>query len=306
MPDRALGLLPATPNKPRLKLAPHLTTALDDQPPTAIDYLSRVPGWPLYANDRIGDCGPSALYHAITAAGTYGDGSPYVAPESEVIDFYSAVTGYDPRTGADDTGVILQDMLAAAVKRGTILAFAEVTVTDHTEVLAALHLFGHLLIGANMPTDAEKQTDAGHAWDVTTSPGGTPGSWGGHAVHVGAHYDGKGHVCTTWGQTQSLTDAWWATYVQEAWIVITPEWFAANGQSPTGLDLHGLGNDYATLTGRTNPFPEVTPTPAPQAPTDPLAALAADPRLTKWRHTRHTGDNAYAARVINVALGGRA
>ncbi len=311
-----LGLLPATPAKPRLKLSPFLTSKLPDASASA-DYLSRVGSWDLYKNDLVGDCGPAGLAHWVTAAGSYGDLTPFTATTQNVLDFYSAVSGYDQRTGQNDNGVVLQEMLEVARKQGApggmpIVAFAEVNVADLNEVKAAIDLFGHVIIGANLPISASTQLDNRQKWDVVSGHDGIPGGWGGHCVHVGAYGNGE-FVCTTWGQTQVLTEAWWTRYVAEAFIAIpSTEWITPQGVTPTGLDLHGLGEELARLTGGSNPFPApaptpVTPAPAPVEPTPvPVTPAPAQPvsfdevdaalwlRIAPWTKTKRVGANKIA------------
>ncbi len=309
--DVRLGLLPATPAKPRLKLSPFLSSRLVGEAPTHVDYLSRVTSWDMYRNDQIGDCGPCGLAHWVRASGNYGDGTPFTATTQNVLDFYTAVSGYDQRTGANDNGVVLQEMLEVARKQGApggmpIVAFAEVNVADLDEVKAAINMFGHVLVGANLPTSASTQLDRGQKWDVVSGSAGIPGSWGGHCVHVGAYGDGE-FTCTTWGRTQKLTEAWWRRYVAETWVAVPQgEWINVQGRTPTGLDLHGLGGELARLTGGVNPFPDavpgsVTPVPMPAAPSnDDVLDAAFWAGIKPWTKTRRFGANGDAQALVKV------
>ncbi|HET9655453.1 MAG TPA: hypothetical protein VFP72_08870 [Kineosporiaceae bacterium] len=281
---RPTGLLPPTPARPRLRIGKHL--AASHTVPDEADWLSQVGNWDMYRNDQIGDCGPASGGHYVAAASTAA-GHPHIPTVDDVIDLYRRVSGYDPATGRHDDGVIMQDLLSEMRKGGLagkqILAFAEVDVSNRDEVDLCIDLFGGVLIGANMPRDAEVQFDAGQPWTPTSGRGGRAGSWGGHAMHAGRYSRiRKARDVTTWGRVQVMTDAWWYRYVAEAWVIITEEWVQANGFTPSGLDLYGLGRELAELTGEPNPIPAPQPAPTPVLPAvDANAALVA--AFEQWR-----------------------
>jgi hypothetical protein len=245
------GVLPNNPDKPRLKVSQFLTAPTY---PASLDYLSRVNNYPMYLNDRIGDCTCAGAGHMIQAESTYGQGSTQTVSDNDVLTAYEAVSGYDPSTGANDDGAVMQDVLNYWRKVGIgghqILAFAELDINNMAEVKAAMSTFGSIYVGFEFPGSAMDQFNNGEPWDVV--PGAS--IEGGHAVHGGAYLEDGTLKFITWGAVQEMTQAFWDTYVFEAWVVITPEWLSATGFSPTGLDLHALGEELAVLTGGTNPF----------------------------------------------------
>ncbi|MGW3024840.1 hypothetical protein [Streptomyces sp. NPDC001221] len=276
------GLLPPVKAKPRLKLGDYLTGALPT-PPAAADWASRVPDWPMYANDQIGDCGPAGGAHIIETVTTYGRGQTVEVSEADVVSFYSEVSGYVPGQPSTDVGVVLQEMLEHWLKSGfaghEILAFAEVDITNADELALAVDLFGAVLGGFSLPKSAEDQFNAGRPWDVVR------GSriLGGHCVPVVA-YDKDGLDGATWARLQRMTRRFFNRYASEGWIVITREWANTAGATPTGLDLHALGADFQAMTGQPNPFPDAPPPPAPTpapADADMAMALAARNWLTQ-------------------------
>jgi hypothetical protein len=252
--------------------------------PQRVDYLSRVGNWPMYLNDSIGDCTCAGAGHVIEAESTYGQGSTVAVGDHDVLTAYEAVSGYNPTTGQNDNGARMQDVLSYWRKTGIaghrILAFAQVDASNVSLLGTALATFGALYVGINFPGSAMTQFNQGKPWDVV--PGAT--IEGGHAIHVGS-YDPAGAVgwqLVTWGAVQGMTQAFWDRYVEEAWIVITPEWLNANGTSPGGLDLYGLGQDLSALTGEPNPFPPpVTPVPPPVSPPVPPPGNPADDALAR-------------------------
>jgi hypothetical protein len=265
------GRLPNNPDKPRLLLKNYLDTSVPTYPASA-DWLSSVKDWPMYLNDRLGDCTCAGIAHILQAVSTYGQGNTVTVTDSDVLTAYEAVSGYDPRTGDNDNGAVMQDVLSYWRKTGIaghkILAFAEVDYRNQDELKAALYTFGHLYIGINFPASAMDQFNEGKPWDYVRGSQNE----GGHAINGGFYQDGGNWKVVTWGQVQEMTQEFWDHYVEEAWVVITPEWLNEQGKSPTGLDLQTLGQDLADITGGANPFPAPTPDPVPTPTPSPQDA----------------------------------
>jgi len=288
-----LGRLPHDPTRRVLALAPRLDATVPPNP-AVVDWLSRVGSWPMYANDRYGDCVWAMSGHALEAWSTYGNGSAVTVTDLAVLKGYSDVTGFNPNDPNTDQGTVIQDALDYWRKTGIgghkILAFAKVDHTKPDEVKAALNVFGALLVGIDFPRVAMDQFNAGHPWDVVRNDGGIEG---GHAIHVGhADTTSTRYQLTTWGAVQGMTQAFWDRYVSEAWVAIAPEWLDATGHNPKGLDLYGLGEDLAALTGGPNPFPKPVPTPTP-VPVPPVADAdhVFAQVLQGWVNTRRYGAN---------------
>lgn len=300
------GVKPQHPEEtnPRMKFAQIRRRGTLPPTPSLVDYVTKVVTWPMYANDEWGDCVFAMIGHSIQAFTTYGRGKTITVTEKDVIDAYSAVTGFDPNAGAPgenptDQGTVIQDALNYWRKVGVgghrILAFAEVDVTNPEEVDAALNLFGHLQLGINFPDTAMDQFNNGEPWDVA------PHSRieGGHAVDlgwaqtvmqsqlqrgrptvVGKNTHGNYEVIT-WAGVQEMTPAFWRKYVSECWVVISEEWLSVAGASPPGLDAVALNDAFESLTGQPGPLPvqpQPDPTPTPPAPDPgdgPLAELGA-------------------------------
>lgn len=276
------GKLSAQPARPHLRLGSYLTAELP-APPATIDWLSGVADWPMYGNDTIGDCTAAAVGHSVEQFTRYGSGTTVEVSDADVIGLYSAVTGYNPDDPSSDTGAYCQDVLNYWRKNGIggghqIVAFASVDVGNPTEVKQAINLFGEVYLGFNFPASAMDQFNAGKPWDVVK------GSRieGGHCVIVGG-YDATYLAAVTWGATQLMTPAFWAKYVDEAYVIITRDWVdQQTGNDAAGINLYALGQDFATLTGQANPIPapqpQPTPTPTPTPTPGDIKALAADIR----------------------------
>lgn len=256
-----LGRLPNDPSKPRLKLATLLTGEAPSVPEN-VDWLSAVEYWPMYLNDRIGDCTCATAGHIIQSITRYGEGVTEVITDSDVLTAYEAVSGYNPYTGENDNGAVVQEVLNYWRKTGIgghkILAFAEVDYRNEEELRQAVHLFGNLYLGVAFPESGFDQFYNGQPWDVV------PGSpiVGGHAINT-AWYDVSDAMwkIVSWGKVVEMTEEFWDAYVDEAWVVISEEWLDANGRNPEGIDMTVLAEEFTRITGEPSPFVPQPPEP---------------------------------------------
>lgn len=269
------GRLPAHPEDthPRLKLGPRLTGALA-APPASADWYSDVASWPVYLNDQLGDCTCASTGHIIESSSRYGGGTTIEVPQSAILAEYERVGGYVPGDPSTDNGAVIQDVLADWRKTGVgghkCLVYAQVKVSDTEEVRQAIDLFGVADLGITVTQDMMDAFNDGQPW---ASAGGA--SLGGHCVPAVGYDSASVHVIT-WGQVQPMTWDCFDAATEEAWVVCTPEWFSAAGTDPAGLDLHGLGEDFAEMTGESNPFPAPAPAPTPPGP-DPTPSPGPTP-----------------------------
>jgi hypothetical protein len=267
-----LGKLPVRHDERTLLLATYLDDAavLPNVPPELS--APTVDAWPMYGNDRLGDCTIAAVGHMIQAW-TSDAGAPRQIADADVEQ------AYIPGTGTDDTGRFELDVLnywrTTGVGADKIAAYAAIDPSNHAHVMAAAYLFGGVYIGVALPTTAQGQP----VWDVVgdgkTGPS-QPGSWGGHAVDVVA-YDSDGLTIVTWGALLKMTWGFWDAYVEEAYAVISPDFLNAAGQTPAGFDAAALQADLAAVTAAGNaPAGAEEHAPEDAAPTE-QAALEQEP-----------------------------
>lgn len=309
------GRLPPHPEDthPRLKLGRFLTAALPT-PPASVDWHSQIADWPMYGNSDWGDCVEAEIGHHEEVLTRYGSGALVEVTDSDVLNVYSAITGFDPNAGPPgsnptDQGTNIQDSLGywrtTGIAGHRIDAFASVKVADVTmiEVKTALALFGPLSIGINLPASAMDQFNAGQPWDVVS------GSQieGGHCVAL-VGYDADYLYVVTWGAVQKMTLGFWAAYVEEAWTPLSREWVNSAGVDPQGVDLAALGEQFTELTGQPSPFPgPVTPPPNPVPPQpSPSPVDVADQALASaardWLMHHHRGANGAFAKQLQAWL----
>lgn len=264
-----LGKLPAQPARPKLRFAA-VANQLPPAPATA-DWLSDVPSWPMYGNDRYGDCVEAEMGHHVEQITKYGQGDAVEVDNADVIGAYTAITGFNPARPDTDQGTVVEDALAwwrkgQGLAGHAIVAYASIDVSNAAEIKQAIGLFGGISVGFNFPNTAMAQFDQGRPWDVVK------GAYleGGHCVLVGG-YDASFFDCVTWGAVQKMTVAFWRKYVDEAWVVIDDEMIGK--LSRYGADLTHFGQEFSALTGQENPFPGDQP---PPEPVDPGAVTAAE------------------------------
>lgn len=250
-----LGKLAPHPESthPRVKLSNHLAVSKLPPTPPVVDYASAVKVWPMYMNDQLGDCTCAGIAHSVQAWTAYAQGL-VTLPNSAVLGLYEKM-GYVPGDPSTDNGAVEQDVLHEVQQNGIgghkILAYAQVNHQDINEMKTALYLFGSLYLGAQMPQSALDQTNAGQPWQIVS---GSP-IVGGHAF-VAQRWDAAQSPMSvvTWGQLQRVDLEWWLAYGEEAWAIITEDWFLANGGSVTGMDEVSLGDEFAIMSGQPSPF----------------------------------------------------
>ena len=224
-----LGKLPVKTDVRTLRLARYVERAKLPPPPPDLDLAAAVMEWPMYANDRIGDCTTAAAAHMIEAWTAPVRGGAVEVSERAVLAAFNKVKQIDPRTGEE--GAVELDVLTYWRKRGIggVAAF----------------LFGGLYIGLELPLSAQHQA----MWDWTHRLEGPakPGSWGGHAVDV-VGYDREALTVVTWGRLQELTWSFWDRYVDEVYAILSVDFLDEAGEAPNGFDLAALKADLALVT----------------------------------------------------------
>src|SRR5579862_1160886 len=213
---KQLGKLPHRVDVRTLSLGSYVERDVLPAPPAELDLSAPVIEWPMYGNDRTGDCTTAAAGHMIEAWTAAAAGSAVEISDQAVLQAFDAVKIVDPETGEE--GAIELDVLTYWRRQGIgghrIGAFALVALADRDLVRVAAYLFGGLYIGLQLPLSARDQ----QVWDWTGGYDGpdAPGSWGGHAVDV-VGYDESGLTVVTWGALQRLT--WDLRYAHPCCIV---------------------------------------------------------------------------------------
>lgn len=246
-----LGKLPARWDPRTFKLGDYIA-ALPTAPPL-VDWTGRVPDYGMLCNDRLGCCVIAGMMHLAMQQRAAAGLAVAVPSDGDVIAAYSAIGGYVPGDPTTDCGCNMLDALNYWRRQGLtfggikhqITAFAAVKLHDPAELASALWLFGGTLDGYALPASVQGQP----AW---IAPHGklrgrtAPGSWGGHCVED--PYDGRGSLeVISWGGKVPVDYGFRDAYCDESYVVFTPEWIEANGNSPCGFKRDALLADLAAL-----------------------------------------------------------
>jgi hypothetical protein len=251
-----LGKQPVRHDPRTLLFASYTTPALP-APPPALNLATKVKSpWGMMDNDQIGDCTCAAAGHLIMEWTASAQSKMFTPSDRQIVAAYSAITGYNPATGANDNGAQELDVLNYWRQQGIaghkIQAFMALEPANHSHVKDAVWIFGGCYIGLALPKSAQAQTSNKQTWSVPpqgTGGDGAPGSWGGHAVPVVA-YDSRTLTVVTWGGLQAMTWGFWAAYCDEAYAILSPDYLEKKGGqtvAPGGFNLQQLQEDLADL-----------------------------------------------------------
>jgi len=157
-----LGKKPAKVDARTLKLSKYLrlpAPPAPPSPPSEVSWITHVRNWPMFMNDRIGDCVPAGAAHAVEQWTQYACGQEAAITDAQVLKAYEDVGGYDPDDPSTDQGCSMLDMLKYWRKAGIgghkILAFVSVDQKNLTEVAQAIMLFGNVYAGVQLPLSAQ-------------------------------------------------------------------------------------------------------------------------------------------------------
>jgi hypothetical protein len=237
-----LGKLAPKEHPKTLKFSMFLKANAPPPPPAKVFREYRVPmdAWEFYANDKIGDCTCAAVAHQLMLT-TAHTGRMVVPELADVIEMYSAISGYDPNTGYNDNGAAITDALDYWQTHGLaghkILAWAQIDHKNLKHRNQGVYIFGAVNLGVQLPASAQRQFSENRTWDVVKrSP-----ILGGHCI-IEPGYGRKGRNYVTWGKgDQKGTNAWDKKYTDEAYLVIDQSWLnEASGLAPNSMDLDAL------------------------------------------------------------------
>jgi hypothetical protein len=238
---RMLGKKPPVHVPGALQLAAYLPAKRIKIPATLNNY-SCVKDWGMMLNDQLGCCTASGAGHA-TQAWTAKNKREFVPPDAEILKMYSAVSGYDPNTGANDNGAVEADVLKYWMEVGIaghkLDSYAVIETRSRYQMQLAMHLFGDVYTGIALPLTAQDQK----VWSVGHGAEAEPGSWGGHAVPL-LGYDHNTTTCITWGAPLKMTWAFWQKYGDEAYAPLSADWIDQQSKkAPNGLLWDDLKRD---------------------------------------------------------------
>jgi hypothetical protein len=245
-----LGRLSRSHDK-RIPMLHTLMAGMVPQPvaPT-VDYTRGMPtNLGMMLNDTLGDCTCAAYYHAIQVWTFNALPGMITDPDRDVEALYEQACGYKPAQGGEGPGGNEQHVLTFILRKGApsgpagqqrhqIDAFVEVDVQNIDNIKRTINDCGVAYIGFNVPQyimpPGQKPLPV---WDVNPAADNT--IVGGHAV-VLAGYDSAGARLISWGSYYTMTWAFFAKFVDEAYAIADPDWISTKKTTPGGLSLQQL------------------------------------------------------------------
>jgi hypothetical protein len=206
----------------------------------------------MMANDKLGDCTAAGLAHQLQC---WSLNVPPVhnLTDDQVIQFYSATTGYDPSDPQTDQGGNELDILKQWLKTPGLLGgynltgFAPFRATVPDSIKDSIFICGGAYLGINLPKTILNQGDLWYVPAEGPVGDGAPGTLGGHAV-VAVAYNSRNVVFVSWGQLFKMTYDFYSTYTEECYSLISEEWIdKTSGKSPSGFDMNALKSNMNAL-----------------------------------------------------------
>jgi hypothetical protein len=210
--------------------------------PPSVDYTVGVANWEMALNDQYGDCTIATVTH-MDKAWSHQTNEAYSYPGDQDIQ-----NTYFGLSGGQDSGLVEADVLSAWKNTGLfgrkIVGYAPVNIRDIRTMKSALHLFGGLYVGVQVPAIAQNQFEQGKEWNPTGNPVVDRNIEGGHAIPLLGYFYENNNLhfkCITWGAVQVLTGQWWKMYADEAWAIIPAEYMDA--AASMGINIQSLEAD---------------------------------------------------------------
>jgi hypothetical protein len=247
-PAKKLGRKAVVTDTRTMRLSKFFTATLPP-PPISRDWSKGVKAWSMLLNDTLGDCTCAGIGHAIQVW-TANSSIEATVTDDDVLAAYEVWCGYNPADPSTDQGGIelsvLKDFKAQGFAGHNLTAFASVLPANTVHVQQAINLFVGLYIGMDvpqyiMPTDG---SDTPLLWDLNPTADNT--IIGGHCVYV-TGYDQVGPKFISWGANYQMTWRYWGLRVDEAYALISKDFIAASGLSPSGFSLMDLETDLVNI-----------------------------------------------------------
>lgn len=248
-PKRRLGKRPALHDLRVPRLAALMR---DDEPPDQVNWYAAVGEWPMLANDQLGDCVEAAALHLIQQRAAYV-GRDVAFSDADAVALYQSWAGYDPGDANTDRGTVLSAALAQWRTSG-VLVGADV---HHIESYAAvwphpgsawlrraIWRCGAVLVGFGCRESWLTSQYLLDGQDGDAIAGQHCALLVGYEPTVlGIEYD-----CITWGARFRATERALLPVLDEAYAVLSHDWYDAAGHDPASLDWAQASEAMRSLT----------------------------------------------------------
>jgi len=202
--------------------------------------------WPTLGNDKAPCCTCAAAAHMIhnwTAA----HDAPVLISEDQVLATFVEVSG-----GAAD-GAEMLDVLRfwrrSGIAERKLRAYVALDPHRENDLRSTIYLFGAAYIGLSFPDFAVKEACTDAVWDVPEGGAvgeNAPDAANGHCV-AAIGYDTEHLYVVSCGARRSMTWEFYRAYNDEAYALLSHDWYGDGRRSPTGFDLNQLQMEIAAL-----------------------------------------------------------
>ncbi len=209
--------------------------------PSSVNYGAKVSTWPMYDNDKYGDCTCAAAGHLIQSW-TANAGTEVTPPDSAVLKFYEHFVGDPP---PPDEGCDMLSVLKYWRKTGLgthkVTAFASIQLKNHAEVMNAIYLLGGIYIGVALPDSVVPKGGNYLAIPWVVPAGGAvgdaaPNQNNGHCIPA-IGYDATNLYVVTWGAVKTMSWQFYDAYADESFAVVSQDFVDVTGKDPAGFSL---------------------------------------------------------------------
>ncbi len=240
-----LGKRPPKFDSRTLMFGAYVTAKLP-APPAAVDYSKKVHKWPMYGNDRLGDCTCAAAGHMIQEW-TANTGKIKTISEKAVETAYDYFSGGNPDAGANMLDV-LNYWRHTGIGGNKINAFVGLEPRNVVQAKDSVKIFGTCYIGVALPDFAVNPNEDFLKIPWVVPPQGPVGNAkpnlkNGHCIPA-VGYDTRNLYVVTWGAVKAMSWEFYKAYMDEAYAVLSPDWAK---KAPNGFDLKTLQADLAAI-----------------------------------------------------------
>lgn len=240
------GRKKSVPDSRTLRFADYVKPKALAAPPKAVNWYSEVSSWPMYANDTLGCCTISALGHAQNAWTKYATGVEAGPTRDQVINAYNKLS---PKDDGVDMLTSLKYFAKTGIGGKKIAAYCQLDNGSLEQAKLAIELFGGVYFGLELPDAIVNAPDMlTIPWDVASCGRvGDPNE--GHAVWISG-YETTDYFFfdpITWAKRITMSGSAYQDWGDEVYAIVSPQWIAKNGLSPSGFDLAQLLSDRAAV-----------------------------------------------------------
>ncbi len=221
---------------------------LSDLPTPPASYAAAaVPSWPMLGNDKAPCCTCAAAAHMIHIWTAARD-RPVLISEKEVLATYVEVSG--GAAGGAEMLQVLRFWRRSGISDRKLKAYVALDPHNDGYLRSTVYLFGAAYIGLSFPDFTLKEANSpDRAWKVPTG-GATgenaPREANGHCVAV-VGYDEDLLYVVSCGARWTMTWEFSHAYNDEAYAVLSHDWYGDEQRSPSGFDLAELQREITVL-----------------------------------------------------------